>query len=154
VTTLRWGVKQSFCSYVRATGGVIDVSDGAALHDDGAFAFAASAGDLVLDAEGRLSGAASFAGAVTFQTHGGALSVHLADPAIEISGASGVLTVADGPDRARRVAIAQLDVSGLARETSALTIPTKLSIDGIQVLGDHYPASTPLDPVQLILAGA
>ena len=62
VTTLVWGVKQSFRAYVEATGGTISAGDGAARADDGAFVFAAAEdSDLAMEA-GRLRGTGRFRG--------------------------------------------------------------------------------------------
>jgi hypothetical protein len=33
-----------------------------------------------------------------------------------------------------------------------MIIPARLARDGWQVLGDHYPAGTPLDPVRVVVA--
>ncbi|MEJ0064692.1 MAG: hypothetical protein WDM85_04045 [Caulobacteraceae bacterium] len=64
-----------------------------------------------------------------------------------------MLTVADTPARDRRVELAQLDfAAATVADDGALVIPAKLARDGWRVLGDHYPPSTPLDPVRLKLA--
>jgi hypothetical protein len=55
--------------------------------------------------------------------------------------------------RDRRVELAQLDLAAATiADDGEWVIPAKLSRDGWQVLGDHYPQSTPLDPVRLKLA--
>ena len=152
VSTLEWGVKQSFRGYVEAAGGTIEAGGGAAKSADGGFAFAASAEPgLHLDPAGRPQGQATFPGELTFKAHGGMLSVFIADPAIEITDGGAVLTVADHPSRDRRVEFARLDLDAAARdESGALVIPAALAMWGCQILGDHYPARTPLDPVRLI----
>jgi hypothetical protein len=64
-----------------------------------------------------------------------------------------VVTVADTPARDRRVDLAQLDLAAATiADDGAWVIPTKLSRDGWQVLGDHYAPSTPLDPVRVRVA--
>jgi hypothetical protein len=81
------------------------------------------------------------------------LKVFLADPSVEIGPAGAVLAVADTATRDRRVALAELDIGAATlAQDGDLVIPAKLSRDGWRVLGDHYPASTPLDPVRLKLA--
>ncbi len=63
VTMLSWGVKQSFRSYVEATGGVIEAGGGAERTADGGFTFApAPGGDLRVGADGKLEGRGTFAG--------------------------------------------------------------------------------------------
>jgi len=151
VTALNWGVKQSFRSYVEATGGTIAAGDGAERAADGGFTFAlAPGGDLALDADGRPQGHAKFSGEVRFEAHGGMLSVRLADLELQFDPAGATLTVADVGDR--RAAIAQLDLAAMTIEAGEIVIPAALSMDGIQLLGDHYPLRTPLDPVRLTLA--
>lgn len=152
--TLVWGVKQSFRNYVEAVGGLIEAHGGAARADDGAFAFtAAPGGDLKLDADGRPQGHGQFVGEVRFEGHGGMLSVFLADPAVEIGPSGAVLTVADSAARTRRLALARLDLAAATTgEAGELVIPTALTAEGSQLLGDHYPPMTALDPVRLTLA--
>jgi hypothetical protein len=153
--TLAWGVKESFRRYVEAAGGSIEAGEGAQRTPDGGFVFeAAPAGfageSLRLAADGRLRGRGEFRGAVRFEAHAGMLSVWLADPAVEIGPAGAALSVAEGGPLGRRLEIATLD---LAAATAALdgeiTIPAAITLEGMQVLGDHYPPSTPLDPVRL-----
>lgn len=153
VTSLSWGVKQSFRSYVQATGGVTEVGGGAELDADGAFTFAGSPdGGLTLDEAGKPSGQGGFLGEVKFEAHGGMLKVFLADPRVEIGPAGAVITVADTPSRNYRVEVARLDLDAMATEDGEIVIPTALAMHGIQLLGDHYPLNTPLDPVRLRLA--
>jgi hypothetical protein len=151
--TLSWGLKQSFRAYVESAGGSIQTAGGAERTADGAFAFpAAVAEGLTLGADGQWQGAGKFVGEVRCEAHGGMLKVFLADPSIEIGPAGAVITVADTPARDRRVELAALDVaSATTSDDGAWVIPAKLARDGWQVLGDHYPPSTPLDPVRLKL---
>ena len=147
--TLTWGVKQSFRSYVQGSGGTIQPGPGVSLAPDGAFVFAAAPGaSLSLDADGRLQGQGAFLGEIQFEAHGGMLSVRIAEPAIEVTGAGCTLTV---DDRGRRTSLAVLDLAAAAREGDDLVIPAKMSMEGWQVLGDHYPMNTPIDPVRLAL---
>lgn len=154
MSTLEWGLKQSFRAYVEAAGGSIETGEGAERKADGAFAFTAAPGDagLKLGANGKPEGVASFLGEVRCEAHGGMLKVFLADPAVEIGPDGGAITVADSAARDRRVRLAVLDLDATTGDGDALVIPSKLSRDGWQVLGDHYPPNTPLDPVRVRLA--
>lgn len=151
VTTLVWGVKQSFRNYVQVTGGVTEAGEGVDRTPDGEFIFAAAPDStLSLDADGKPQGQGKFLGEIHFNAHGGMLSVHLANPMIEITETGAVLTVAEsGDDDARRVRVAQLDLSTVSADAGETIIPTTLLMDGIQLLGDHYPLRTVLDPVRL-----
>ena len=151
---LSWGLKQSFRAYVEGAGGAIEAGEGARRSADGAFTFPPAPGEgLRLGADGKPEGVARFVGEVRCEAHGGMLKVFLADPSVEIGPSGAVLAVADTPARDRRVELAQLDLAAAAiADDGDWVIPAKLSRDGWQVLGDHYPQSTPLDPVRLKLA--
>ncbi|HEY1926852.1 MAG TPA: HtaA domain-containing protein [Caulobacteraceae bacterium] len=151
---LSWGLKQSFRNYVEGAGGAIEAGAGAQRDADGAFIFAAAAGEgLKLGADGKPEGVGRFVGEVQCEAHGGLLKVFLADPSVEIGPERAVLAVADTRARDRRVDLALLDLAAATiSDDGELVIPAKLSRDGWQVLGDHYLPSTPLDPVRLKLA--
>lgn len=150
--TLTWGVKQSFRNYVEATGGRIEASQGAQRAPDGAFTFAAAPGEgLTLDAAGKPNGRACFKGEVSFEAHGGMLSVQLADPTVEIGSSGGVLSVAD-LGTGGRVEVARLDLAESSEVAGELVIPAALTPEGSQWLGDHYPIMTALDPLRLAIA--
>lgn len=146
VRALEWGVKQSFRNYVAGSGGLTEVDGGAEQTPEGTFVFPAA--DEGLDvADGKVSGAGGFAGEVRFDAHGGMLKVRLNDLRVEIGPDGGALTV---DDRGVRVAVAKLNLQAAElADDGALVAPTTLTIDGIQLLGDHYPMHTPLDPVRL-----
>ena len=152
VAALGWGVKQSFCNYVAATGGTIETGGGAERAADGGFSFPAAPGEaLRLDADGKPVGRGAFVGEVRFAAHGGMLSVRLADPAVELGPSGGALSVAEAGGR--RVEIARLDLPAMTSgDGGELVIPAALTIDGSFVLGDHYPPMTPIDPVRLVLS--
>lgn len=153
-TTLTWGVKQSFRSYVEMVGGETAASAGAERAADGAFIFApAPDNTLSLGADGALKGQGAFLGEVSFKAHGGMLDVVMADPGVTIDAEGAALTVADSAKRTRRIEVARLDLAAMTTdETGALVIPTAVTLDGYMLLGDHYPPKTPLDPVVLTLA--
>lgn len=155
MTTLIWGVKQSFRNYVEMSGGTITVAAGATQTEGGEIAFpAAPDSDLGVDG-GALGGTGRFVGEVRFQAHGGMLSVALFDPGIEVGpnadGGGPALTVADSAARTRRVTFAKLDLAGMAAgPDGSVTLPATITLDGMFILGDHYPPGTVLDPVRLL----
>lgn len=141
VTRLGWGVKQSFRAYVEGSGGSIAVADGAARAEDGTFAFEAAAdSDLAVQGD-ALAGSGRFRGRVEFQAHGGLLSVTLVDPWLEATADGWVLSIAE--TATRRTAIARL---GPLDDDGAL--PAATTLEGMMILGDHYPPGTALDPVR------
>jgi hypothetical protein len=148
MAALSWGVKQSFRSYVEAAGGTVAVAGGAARTTDGAFVFPEGAqSTLARDVGGRLTGVGRFEGQVSFNAHGGMLNVVLTDPWVEAAEGGLVLTVAQGGGR--RVVFAKLDAEGMTTAGDAAVIPAAITLDGMFVLGDHYPPGTALDPVRL-----
>lgn len=150
---LSWGVKESFRSYVEAMGGTVALSEGVERDAEGAFVFApAGEAALATDAGGRPQGEAQFAGEVRFDAHGGMLKVVVAAPAVTLEPAGGSLTVADPWAPGKRMQIAKLDIAAAQVEGAELVLPAAATIDGMQLLGDHYPPGTALDPVRLKLA--
>ena len=149
MATLSWGVKQSFRGYMDAAGGTVAVSGGAERAADGGFLFPQGPeSTLARDAEGRLAGVGRFQGEVSFQAHGGMLNVVLTDPWVEATEAGLVLSVAAGATR--RVAFAKLDAAAMETEADGtLALPAAITLDGMFILGDHYPPGTALDPVRL-----
>lgn len=153
VMGLRWGLKQSFRNYVQSVGGRIEAAAGAERDADGTFSFSpAPDSRLSLDANGAPHGRAAFLGEVRFEGHGGMLSVCIADPVLEIGPAGASLSVADSHERTRRIEIARLDMAAMvAGEDGDLVVPAALAMDGVYLLDGHYPSTTPLDPVRLML---
>lgn len=153
VAALGWGVKESFRGYVEAMGGTIALSGPVERAADGVFVFAPE-GEAALpsDAEGRPQGEARFKGEVRFDAHGGMLRVMVADPAVSLEPTGGSLTVADPWAAGKRMQIAKLDTTAARVEGAELVLPAATTIDGMQLLGDHYPPGTALDPVRLKLA--
>ena len=149
MATLSWGVKQSFRGYMDAAGGTVAVSGGAERAADGGFLFPQGPeSTLARDAEGRLAGVGRFQGEVSFQAHGGMLNVVLTDPWVEATEAGLVLSVAAGATR--RVVFAKLDAAAMTTEGDASVIPAAITLDGMFILGDHYPPGTALDPVRVV----
>lgn len=150
VTTLSWGVKQSFRGYVEGAGGKTETSEGAEFAADGGFIFRAGPDStLAVDEAGQLTGRGVFTGIVHFEAHGGMLKVWMVDPILEITEAGAVLTVADHPTRTYRLEAAKLDLGALATDPGEIALPAALLMFGSQWLGGNYPAGTALDEVRL-----
>lgn len=146
MATLSWGVKQSFRSYVDAAGGTVATGGGAERTPDGGFAFPEGPqSTLAMGPDGRLQGTGRFQGEVSFSAHGGMLSVVLVDPWIEATEAGLILSVADSA--ARRLPFATLDAAAMTTEGD---LPAAITLDGMFLLGDHYPPGTALDAVRLV----
>ncbi len=148
-THLTWGVKASFRAYVEAAEGSITVSDGATRAADGAFVFTAlPGGDLRVNADGTLTGAARFRGTVEFEAHGGMLKATLTDLGVETGPEGPVLTVTEMPGGTGRCVIAKLDP--IASDTpGVVTLAAAITVDGMYQIADNYPPGTALDPVRL-----
>ena len=74
----------------------------------------------------------------------------LPERGLDTGGNGPVLTRPDGPAKGRRVEIARLDADAITVEPDgAVSIPAKITLDGMMILGDHYPPGTVLDPVRL-----
>ncbi|MDZ4372402.1 MAG: HtaA domain-containing protein [Phenylobacterium sp.] len=148
IARLAWGVKQSFRAYVEGSGGSIDTLDGATRAVDGTLVFEATGdSDLAVGPDGAPTGTGRFQGQVKFTAHGGMLSVTLSDPWVEARDGGLVLSIAE--TATRRTAIATLGAAAPGPE-GAVEIPAAMTLDGMMIVGDHYPPGTPLDPVRLL----
>ncbi|MFP5360971.1 MAG: HtaA domain-containing protein [Actinomycetes bacterium] len=153
---LKWGVKESFVSYVEGpiAHGAIEVAGGATREGD-TFTFAATASALGED----LTGTANYGGAVRFTGHAGELDATFDAPRVEVvDGSTGYLSVeVDG----ERLVMARLDLAAAARTQNAATVtwagvPATLTVDGTAVFAyqgsGFYEAGTVLAPVTFTAA--
>ncbi len=148
-TTLIWGVKASFRSYVEAAEGSITLGDGATRAEDGAFILTAiPGGDLSIAADGSATGSMRFSGTITFEAHGGMLKSTLGELGIEASPDGIVLTVLEAPMNQGRCAIAKLGPVEINQD-GEITAGTEITLDGMFQIADNYPPGTPLDTIQL-----
>ena len=146
---LSWGVKQSFRGYIEAAGGAVAVTGGAERAPDGGFLFPEGPeSTLAQEPDGRLTGVGRFQGEVSFQAHGGMLNVVLTDPWVEATETGLILSVAESPTR--RVTFAKLDAAAMTTEADATVLPAAITLDGMFILGDHYPPGTVLDAVRVV----
>lgn len=165
---LRWGVKESFRSYISGSiaNGEWTVSDDMR-YETPDFIWNQAEGDV----EGSLdSGRIAFTGAVHFTGHDGALQFDLQNPVIEFEGqdtAYLALTIGatDGGDAAavqtESVRVAKMDLEGfLTAEGSELEIAgavPRLTSEGADAFNGEYGsyvAGDELDPVGLTATGA
>lgn len=144
---MHWGVKASFLSYVKNSGGKSAIVVPAGVTGE-AFTFPRAAGN-------HPPGTVRFAGGVAFSAHGGMMTVILAEPAIEASSEGLWLTIADTADitddsRRRRIArlIPENFPGKLPAGSTAFT--PLLAWSGVGLFGDVYAEGTALDPLVLI----
>ena len=148
-SSLTWGVKASFRSYVESAGGSMIPSDGATGTEDGRFVFlAVPGGDLVIAPDGTATGAMRFQGTVTFEAHGGMLKSTLTELGLEVDEQGLILTVLDTPMNRDRCAIARLSL-GEVGPGDAVTLGAQITDDGMYQIADNYPPGTELDPLRL-----
>ena len=134
VTRLRWPVKGSFVSYVRASGGTVQPEPAG----EGEFVFPRTSDGTRLAFEGEAS----------FEAHHGMLRVRLTDPEIELSGTTGSLSVRDheDPNRDGRITIAKVNV---AEPGPPLRLTVSVTTLGSRLFGDVYKPGEALDPILL-----
>lgn len=134
---LTWSIKSSFEAYVRGAGGVVELGGDAALSDAG----------YVFPAISHEGGIWRFGGSVRFEAHGGALSVVIADPTVELEDDAGIVTVATGLEPgATRIELARLvNVD----TTDGLAADARVTLLGARLLGDVYPVGSSIDPLRV-----
>lgn len=136
MTRLVWGIRAGFRDYLDALPDArVELTGGAERSDEG-FVFPQAA-------------AARFAGIVHATAHGGELDVTLADPALEDTGDTRVLTADVG---GRRIVVAALlDAASLdALLAGTLSSDVALSHDGAAWLGGAYGPWARMDPVVVL----
>jgi len=155
--TLRWGVKESFRSYVTGPVAQGSISVSGAGSSGGAVVFPQTSA-----ATGSATGTVSYGGTVRYRGHGGALDVSLSSPAVRFTSAStAALTVAANGSR---LTIATLALGSGARNTLPdgsirfAGVPATLTAAGSTVFSfqgsTFYPAGTALDPVTFTIGAA
>lgn len=159
VGEFRWGVRQSFLSYVEGpiAHGAIEVT-APATRDGGVFAFPQTSKDWEADAE---PGSAAFGGAIRFTGHDGVLDLTLANPTVEIlDPAHATLSVdyrtwnqAAEQWETKSSVMAELDLAAGTRSEAdgAVTwteVPAKLTPAGVKdVFQDYLQEDSELDTV-------
>ncbi|MGW1072650.1 HtaA domain-containing protein [Streptomyces sp. NPDC002537] len=138
--TLKWGVKESFRSYVGKSGGEIKVDDGAKqAPKNGPFTFVKGEGSYDT---AHHAASTTFKGSVRFLGHGGELDLKFSDLKVKIAegGEKGSITadVTSGDETRDDVAIAAIDMKGVRATDKAGTmtfakIPVKVTAEGAKV---------------------
>ena len=165
VGSLRWGVKESFRSYITgsiAQGGAV-TSAGASVKD-GTFDFRQTGGSRK---PGDLLGSAVYGGTVAFSGHDGLLNLTLSNPTIEVGSATqGTLVVdvrsanLDGTTfdaKGVRFASLGLNNGAIEHESGSVTyvdVPATLTAAGSKAFSGFYPAGTELDPLFFVMGAA
>jgi hypothetical protein len=150
---LRWGLKESFLRYVaRMPDGRCSVSDGADVVGDREFRFEPDGKDVVPGSGAVLH---RFRGDVRFSGHHGFLFVRIADPWLEVSGTSGVLSIptvvdgvsADGPPAGRLplVTFALADTGDGAPVGVIRGVRVQLTDEGSDLFNEVYPSGEPFE---------
>ncbi|WP_165985954.1 HtaA domain-containing protein, partial [Streptomyces sp. YIM 98790] len=155
-STLDWGVKQSFRSYVTGPvgSGAIGFSGGATQNADGGFRFSGGTGTYDLATHGVDT---AFQGGVRFTAHHGALDIEMTELRVVTEGRTGriVADVTESGTLHDDVAFGTLDLSGVTPGRGAggamvmADVPATLTADGAAVFGGFYQAGADLDPVTL-----
>lgn len=157
-TTLTWGIKQSFVSYI--TGPIAHGSITTSGNATGAYPFSWSSGSSTLNADAT-AGSASFTGTVAFTGHGGLLDLTLSNPRIELTGATTGTLYADvvskslssgQPESFPGVAFASLVLPAATISDSTATwsgVTATLTETGAPAFAGFYAAGTALDTLSL-----
>lgn len=148
VPGLYWGVRESFVRYVLGNpDGQLYGDDGVETDGEGTFRFPLISADRD-GADWRLA----FRGEVAFVAHGGLLGVRIAQPALELRGGDGALSVRRDEER---VVIARVRAAQPVPVGDAWLVfpplPAALTAEGVALFGDVYAAGDALDPLRIAL---
>lgn len=152
---LTWAVKKSFLSYVaRSPGGRAYVDGGVTVTSENELIFphttVAASGDAHAD------GVITFGGEVRFIAHGGLLYVHLAEPSVQMTDDTGILTVTSSNEDGEPVRVPLASFAVTSKFTAAdaqgwKATEVRLSPEGVGLFSDVYPAGEALAPLSLRL---
>lgn len=143
---LHWPIKRSFIRYVaRMADGQILGGHGVRLLDASTFAFPLEPGEHLE--------ALPFRGEVRLQAHGGALSVRLAHPRVDLRGERAILTV-DSPEGSAApvplvtfVAASRTAASGIRGWTGT---DVRLAVEALPLFGGYYGEDEPFDDLVIV----
>lgn len=150
---LTWGIKRSFINYIsRLPDGAVTAQEGAGIIEGSFFRFEPDGGSFDPSTD---SDVLKFRGQVRLSGHYGMLSLFIADPWIEFTDGSAVLSIVDvggWPDRSKRIPLLALPSTRPVSDGSALVLPETralLSPEGAGIFNDQYQAGTEMDPVSM-----
>jgi hypothetical protein len=143
---LHWPIKRSFIRYVaRMQDGQILGGHGVRLLDASTFVFPPASTDE--------PGVLAFGGEVRLQAHGGALSVRIARPRVELEGDRAVMTVDDPEGAGPRVRLVTF-VAGLGPGDGGLTEWTgtdvRLTAEALPLFGGYYGEDEAFDDLAIV----
>ena len=146
---LHWPVKRSFIRYVaRMSDGQILGGHGVRLVDASTFVFTAEPADE--------AGVLAFRGEVRLQAHGGALSVRLAHPRVDLRGARAMVTVENpegsGPP-VRLVTFVATPTSADAEHATWTGTDVRLAVEALPLFGGYYGEDEPFDDLVIVTTG-
>jgi hypothetical protein len=145
---LQWPIKRSFIRYVARMGdGQILGGHGVRLLDASTFVFAPEPED-----EG---GILAFRGEVRLQAHGGALSVRIAHPQIDLRGERAVLTVESPEGSGPRVRLVTFGAASAPTEgglTAWIGTDVRLAVEALPLFGGYYGEDESFDDLRIVTA--
>jgi len=137
---MNWGVLSRFRRYVEASEGEISVEGGASRHGD----------EFVFPIEHTVTDGAvlGFSGSVHFRAHGGLLDLAIRNPRISWQvGEMGMVDVAArGMTRTDFAIVTRVEHV----DSHSMTVRTKLTLEGVHLLGNVYPKDLELDPIRIL----
>jgi Htaa len=147
---LHWPVKRSFIRYVaRMTDGQILGGHGVRLRDASTFVFPSESVDDV--------GVLAFRGEIRLQAHGGALSVRLSDPRVDLRGQRALVTVENPEGSGPPVRLVTFVASSTSDDAGRVTwtgTDVRLAVEALPLFGGYYGEDEPFDDLVIVSAGS
>lgn len=142
---LCWGIKRSFLRYLsRLPDGQCSVTDGASPVPGPLFVFTAADGQPEDPPDGPT--VLRYCGDVRFKGHFGFLKVRVAAPWLEIAGAGGKLSaVGIGREPVPRQPLVTFRIRRDEDGVVFRGTDVRLTAEGAELFGDHYPVGEPFD---------
>jgi hypothetical protein len=143
---LHWPVKASFIRYVaRMADGQILGGHGVRLLDASTFAFASEPVDHV--------GMLAFRGEIRLQAHGGALSVRIAHPRVDLRGQRALVTVENPEGSGPPVRLVTFVASSTSDDAGHVTwtgTDVRLTVEALPLFGGYYGEDEPFDDLVIV----
>lgn len=136
MTTLVWGMKESFRDYIQSMDGTIAATAPACFLEG--IQYFPAAGPAETDSNGVVR---RFKGTVTFVAHGGLLRLEIRDPRIVTADGNSRVLIGDETDTTEIGLIENFILNS--------PCPVRLTPGGARLLQGYYPAGTELDPLEV-----